>query len=393
MEKELSKSQVYLMAIAAGVSVANIYYNQPILKDIANYYHKEEAAVGSISMLTQIGYGLGLFFLIPLGDKMNRKKLIITLFSLLILSLLGMVFAPSITMVQVLSVLIGILSVTPQIMIPMAAQINHRTRGKTVGTILSGLLIGILAARVLSGWVAEISAWKTVYGISAILCLVTLLLLVKTLPNIPNSFEGNYFSLLGSALKQFTRFGHLREAALMGAALFGVFCSFWTTLTFHLSGEPFNYSSEQIGLFGIVAIVGAMMAPIVGTLTDKGKTRLALVICAILCLVSAVLIKLFPTSLLFFIIAIILMDIGVQGAQVANSARIYGLDKNAGSRINTIYMTSYFLGGALGTAAGLFCWKNGGWDMVTNQMILWSIIGLLVVVIGGYFLKNKKKGV
>lgn len=394
MEKDhtlpaLNQSQVIIMSIAAGVAVANIYYNQPILKNIAASFHAADSKVGIISMLAQVGYGLGLFCLAPLGDKLSRKKLILLLMLLLTISLVAMVLAPSFSMVAGLSLLLGILSVSPQVIIPLAAQINKATRGKTVGTILSGLLIGILSARVLSGWIADHYGWKMVFGLSAVLCAVILILLYFVLPDVKGEFKGNYFSLLQSTLKQIVRFAELREAAIMGGLLFGVFCSFWTTLTFHLSGEPFHYSAEKIGMFGLVAIAGALMAPIVGSLTDKGKTRLALLISTLLTLLSVILIKIFPTSIPIFILAIILLDIGVQGAQVANASRIYALDQNSGSRINTVYMTSYFLGGAVGTAAGLLCWKWGGWQMVTNQMLIWSVLALLTLLIGGKIIKKK----
>ncbi len=388
--KTLSAGQVLLMAITAGVSVANIYYIQPILKYITVQFHVSDARAGSLSMLSQIGYGLGLFFLIPLGDKVSRKKLALILLFLLVLTTISISYAPTFPILMVLSVVLGILSVTPQILIPLAAYINAETRGKTVGTILSGLLIGILGARVLSGWIATHWGWAMVYKMSASLCFILLILLKKYLPDLPSMFHGNYLSLLKSTLSQMRKYGLLREASLMGALLFGTFCSFWTTITFFLSGEPFNYNSEKIGLFGLVAIAGALMAPLVGRIADRGKVRLALKVSAILTLLSAIIFRFYSLSLIGIIVAIILLDVGVQGAQVANASRIYGLDKESGSRINTVYMTSYFLGGASGTAIGLFCWSHGGWSMVTGQMIVCSILAFLTIIIGGKILAKKK---
>lgn len=388
--KRLSPAQVLLMAVAAGISVANIYYVQPILKYISEDYHVSDAQAGSLSMLAQVGYGLGLFFLIPLGDKLSRKSVALSLLLLLALTSIGIAYTHSFHLLMLLNVLIGIFSVTPQILIPLAAFVNADTKGKTVGTILSGLLIGILGARVLSGWIATHWGWTTVYKISAILCFILLFLLKRSMPDVPSTFKGNYFSLLKSTLSQIKKHALLREAALMGALLFGAFCSFWTTITFYLSSEPFNYNSEKIGLFGLVAITGAMMAPLVGRIADKGKVRLALQISAIVTLLSAIIFKFYPSSLFAIILAIVLLDVGVQGAQVSNAARIYGLDKESGSRINTIYMTSYFLGGAIGTAVGLYCWETGGWAMVTLQMIIWSMMALLTIIIGGKKLSKRK---
>ncbi|MDP4185334.1 MAG: MFS transporter, partial [Bacteroidota bacterium] len=211
-KKGLSKSQIILMSVAAGASVANIYYNQPILKDIASSLNVTEGKAGIISMLSQIGYGLGLFFITPLGDKINKKKLILTLLELLTLSLLSMTLVTNITEVWVLSVLIGILSVSVQVILPMAAGLESGNRGKTVGTIFSGLLIGILAARVFSGLVSEGIGWRYVYGFSALLIFSITLLLKIYLPNVRSEFDGHYFQLLQSALFQIKRFSRLRIA-------------------------------------------------------------------------------------------------------------------------------------------------------------------------------------
>ena len=380
----LTKFQVLLMAIAAGASVANIYYNQPILKDISSTFDVTESKAGTISMLSQIGYGLGLFFIIPLGDKINKKNLILTLLSLLIVTLILMTVASTIQQVWILSILIGLFSVSVQVILPMAASLNPASRGKTVGVIFTGILIGILAARVFSGFIAEWLNWRYVYGFSAVLISVITLMLKTSLPSVRNEFKGHYFQLLQSVLYQIKRFSLLRDASLIGGLLFGVFCSFWTVLTFHLSGSPFFYHSDTIGLFGLVAIAGALMAPYIGKLADKGNSNRSLLFAVGMIIFSLLLMKLFPDSAMLLIIAVIILDIGIQGMQITNVAMIYSLDQTAHSRINTIYMTSYFIGGALGTFFGLQCWKYGGWGLVVWQMILWSLIAL------GIIFKRKK---
>jgi len=368
------------MAVAAGASVANIYYNQPILKDIASTFDVTENKAGTISLLSQIGYGLGLFFIIPLGDKINKKNLILTLLSALCATLLLMTVTTNIHQVWILSLLIGLLSVSVQVILPMAASLDSVNRGKTVGTIFTGILIGILAARVFSGIVAEWLNWRYVYGFSAILIFAITLMLRANLPNGRNEFKGHYFQLLQSVLFQIKRFALLRKASLIGALLFGVFCSFWTTLTFHLSGPPFNYHSDTIGLFGLVAIAGALMAPYIGKLADKGNAKRSLLLAVGMIIFSLALMKLLPDSVIILVIAVILLDIGIQGMQVTNVAMIYTLDQNSHSRINTIYMTSYFIGGAIGTFVGLQCWKYGGWNLVLWQMLLWSFLALGIMV-------------
>ncbi len=378
--KELSAAQVLLMAIAAGVSVANIYYNQPILSDIASSLHMKQTEAGSIAVLSQTGYGLGLFFLIPLGDKINRKKLVVFLLSALVIFLLFTAFSATAWQIQLASLFTGFLSVSAQIILPMAATLNKATRGKTLGTIFSGILVGILAARVFSGFIAHWLSWRYVYSISAGLVLVIDVLIYFFLPQVKTEFAGNYAQLMKSTIQQIPRFALLRQSAFIGALVFGLFCSFWTTLTFHLSGAPFHYQSDTIGLFGLVAIAGALAAPAIGKMADKGNAVQALLLAIGFVIFSIVLMMLFPESAPSFIVAVLLLDIGAQVIQVTNIASIYTLDETAHSRINTIYMTSYFIGGALGTTAGLWCWQHGGWQLVTAQMLLWACIALGIII-------------
>ena len=388
MEKTgLSKTQITIMAISAGICVANIYYNQPILKDIAMSLHTTEANVGLVSVLAQAGYGFGLFFITPLGDKINRKKLILSMQVLLIAALLGMVFIENRIGIFAMSLIIGICSVAAQVILPMAASFETKNKGKTISIIFSGILIGILAARVFSGFIAEWLGWHFVYAISAVMVFITMLMIHFSLPSVEANFAGNYKALLQSALEQLGRFAILRRAALMGALVFGAFCSFWTTLTFHLSGAPFHYKTDQIGLFGLLAIAGALGAPYIGKLIDNGNPAKAQMYTTGLLLFSVLLLYIFPTSLWAILVSVLLLDIGVQATQLINIATIYTLDEKANSRINTIYMTSYFIGGALGTFIGVQCWKYGGWNLVAIQLIIFSLLAFAVAV----FSFNAKK--
>lgn len=389
MEKTgLSKTQITIMAISAGVCVANIYYNQPILKDIALSLHTTESNVGLVSVLAQAGYGFGLFFITPLGDKFNRKKLILGMQVLLIAALLGMVFIEDRIGIFSMSLIIGICSVAAQVILPMAASLETKNKGKTISLIFSGILIGILAARVFSGFIADWIGWHFVYAISAVMVFITALMIHFSLPDIKQEFTGNYISLLRSSLQQLGRFAKLRQTALLGAIVFGAFCSFWTTLTFHLGGAPFNYGTDKIGLFGLLAIVGALGAPYVGKLIDQGNPAKAQLYTTGLLLISVLLLKIFPLALWAIIAAVLLLDVGVQATQLINIATIYSLDEKANSRINTVYMTSYFIGGAVGTYIGVQCWKYGGWDLVTYQLTLWSIFAFIIAV---YSWKTDKK--
>ncbi|MEH2128607.1 MFS transporter [Nostoc sp.] len=385
MEKQISgngltKFQVLIMAIASGVCVANVYYNQPILKDIASSFQVSESEAGSISVLSQVGYGFGLFFLIPLGDKINKKTLILSLLLCLFCLLIAMTFSQNIVQVWILSVAIGITTVSAQVILPLAASIDRVTTGQTVGSIFTGILIGILGARVFSGYIAESFGWRYVYGFSGVMILIVTVLLKIYLPNVNNEYSGDYFDLLKSTLQQLKSFSLLRETSLIGGLMFGVFCSFWTTLTFHLSGAPFNFKSDIIGMYGFVAIAGALMAPIFGKLADRGNSQRSLTISVSLVIASLVIAKIASNSALAIAVAVLLLDVGVQAIQVTNVARIYTLDAQSNSRINTVYMTTYFIGGAVGTSIGLLCWDLGGWNLVTWQMLVFTLLTFIVIV-------------
>ncbi len=385
MEKQtpsngLTKVQVLIMAIAAGVCVANVYYNQPILKDIASSFRVSESEAGSISVLSQVGYGVGLFFLIPLGDKINKKKLILTLLGCLFCLLIAMTFSQNIVQASILSIAIGITTVSAQVILPLAASIDRVTTGQTVGNIFTGVLIGVLGARVFSGYIAEWLNWRYVYGFSAVMVLIVTVLLKIYLPNVKNDFDGYYLELLKSTLHQLKRFSLLREASLIGGLLFGVFCSFWTTLTFHLSGAPFYFQSDTIGVYGFVAIAAALTAPVFGKLADKGNSQRSLTLAVSMVIASLVIAKIAANSALAIAVAVLLIDVGVQAMQVTNIARIYTLDAQSNSRINTVYMTTYFIGGAIGTTLGLLCWNLGGWNLVTWQMLVFTLLAFLIIV-------------
>ncbi len=369
------------MTIAAGICVANIYYNQPLLKDMARDLHVDERKIGLIPVLTQSGYALGLFFLTPLGDKVPRKKLMLYLLVLLIASALGMAVASGLTAIYAMCLCVGAASVIAQVILPMAAGMDPANKGKNVGIIFTGILTGILAARVVSGYVATWLNWRWVYGISAGLVLLAGVGLQTMLPKIQPAFEGSYVELLRSTLQQVRRFSLLRETAALGALVFGVFCSFWTTLTFHLGGPPFNYPADIIGLFGMLAIGGALLAPVFGKLADKRHPARSQVMTICLIITSVLLLMAMPNGLIATMAAVLLLDIGVQATQVTNVATIYTLDAAAHSRINTVYMTCYFLGGSFGTFAGVQCWHAGGWPLVTWQLLAWSVVALVLALV------------
>lgn len=361
---------ILLMAVSAGITVANIYYSQPILKEIQAEFKVSESSVGMIPMLSQIGYGLGLFFLTPLGDKMDKKKLILGLQYLLIGALLLLFLTTQILYVWILSVLIGVFAVAVQVITPMAAGLSSEHRGKNVGIIFTGVLVGILAARVFSGVITGWFGWREIYLISLLAVGLSTVLLTCYLPHATPSFEGSYLRLLGSAFHQFRRFKLLRRLSAIGMLQFGLLSSFWTTLTFHLSGNPFNFGTGTIGLFGLVAVAGALAAPLMGKKADKGGVTTVRFVAIAMVAVSILLMWIGQNSTAMMVVGVLLLDIGAQSIQVSNIALMYTLDASSHSRINTIYMTLFFTGGALGTLAGILSWHFGGWNWVMAQMFV-----------------------
>ena len=388
----ISQKQIYVMSAVAGINVANIYYNQPILNIIANDLHVSALAVGNLPTFAQIGYCLGLFFVSPLGDKMDRKKLLLLSHFLLGLSLIGLSFVENIYALYALSLLAGLFAVSAQIVIPMAAAMSGKDKGKVVGSIFSGLLTGILLARTLSGYITEwFGNWHVIFALSALLVFGCMAMVAKTLPSVEPHFSKSYASLLYSSLYQLKRFSLLRSNALLITVLFGVFCSFWTTLTFKLSLAPFNFASDIIGLFGVLAVAGALLAPYIGKVADKINPTFTKMLSVGMIVFSIVLMKWFDSSLAAFIVATLLLDIGFQAVQINNLAQIYTLDESAHSRINTAYMSSMFVGGAFGTFIGVYCWEHGGWELVTLQLLTLSVISLAIIFYAALSTKHTKE--
>ncbi|MVT10880.1 MFS transporter [Chitinophaga tropicalis] len=380
----LTRTQIFIMAATAGICVANVYYSQPILNAIALSFHIDAGKAGIISVLSQVGYGIGLFFLTPIGDMVERKKLVLYLQIGLIFSLLLVEFASNLWILYAGSLFIGIFSVVAQVILPMAASLVKENRGKIVGQIFTGILAGILLARVFSGYITNWLGWQYVYLISVGLVLFTAILMQADFPSATERFNATYAGLLKSTIAQLGRFPLLRRTALTGMLAFGALSAFWVTLTFYLSGEPFYYSPSVIGLFGLLATAGALIAPFFGKQADKGTPSRSLLFSTGLTLFSILLLKLFPGSLTVIWVTVILLDIGVQASQVTNIAIIYSLDHKANSRINTVYMTSYFIGGALGAYVAIQCWNIGGWGWATSFMVLLSILSVVNVLTTEY---------
>lgn len=359
------------MAAACGLTVANIYYNQPMLDDIARDFGITALQVGFIPMLTQLGYATGLLTLTPLGDRLDRRKLVMVMLAVLTVALAGAALAPSLAVLGAASYAVGITSTVAQQVVPLAAQLAAPgRRGKTVGQVMSGLLIGILLARTLSGWVATAFGWRDMFGIAAGMMVMLALILARGLPHAEPNTRLPYPQLMLSLVHLTQKHATLREAALVGGLLFGAFSAFWSTLTLWLASPAYGLGANVAGMFGLVGVVGALAAPLSGWLADHGGPRRVLAAGIGVTVASFAVFGGLGHRLWGLALGVILLDLGVQGCQIANQARIYALDHEAGSRLNTVFMSSYFVFGALGSTLGSLAWTHYGWTGVSGVGLL-----------------------
>ncbi len=353
---------LWTLAIVAGISVANLYYNQPLLNLMRDDLDTTDFRANLIAMVTQGGYALGLLFIVPLGDLFHRKKIILLNFAVLVAALCAMAAARDIYTVWGASLLTGICSVVPQIFVPIASQYSRpEHKGRNVGLVISGLLTGILASRVVSGWVGDVLGWREMYVIAAVgMCLCALVVL-KVLPDIPPTFKGQYRTLMGSLFLLVRDHPALRVYSVRAGLAFGSFLALWSCLAFKMEGAPFHADSDVVGALGLCGIAGALTASFVGKHVKRvGIRNFNYIGCALI--LSAWASLYFGGSSYAGIIAgVLLIDIGMQCIQLSNQTSIFELCPSASNRVNTIFMTTYFIGGSLGTfLAGSF-WHVGGW--------------------------------
>lgn len=377
----LSRAQILIMAVTTGTTIANIYYAQPILTQIGASFGTSAAGVGFLPALSQWGMALGILAVVPLGDMLDRKRLIVMLELALGVVLIAMTATRDIRAAGLISLLIGVCTAAVQIVVPMAASLAApNERGKVVGLVFTGTLIGILSSRIVSGLVADWIGWRLVFGMSGAAAVAIAIMVQLTLPSQRGGHRDGYITLLVSTARQLARFPELRRLSLMGGLAFAAFCCFWTILTFQLSGPDFRFDSDRIGLFGIVAIGGALAAPWFGRQADRSSPQRAQWLTTALLFLGCLIAALLPRSIVALIIATFVIDVGVQGTQINNLAQLYRLDEKAHSRINAAFMIVFFVGGAIGTASGAMAWQAGGWKGAAAALCCWSLAAFVVTL-------------
>ncbi|MGZ3763233.1 MAG: MFS transporter [Mucilaginibacter sp.] len=374
---ELTWSTLWVMTIATGLVVANLYYNQPLLGDMAKTYHVSNTKVGQVAMFTQLGYATGMLFIAPLADMVRRKRLIMICLAIVVLSLLFTAIAPAINLLIFFSFLVGIFSLIPQLLVPMAAHLaKPHERGRKIGFVMSGLLLGILLSRTISGFVGAHFGWRAMFYIAAGLMVIIWLLLFFLLPEVEPEYKGSYSALMRSLVTLIKEEPGLRIASLRGALCFACFMAFWTTLTFLLK-DNFNKGSDVAGLFGLVGAFGAIAAGLMGRLSDKMDAYKLSAFTLLLIIISFIVFVFSGHSIAGLIIGVIILDMGVQATHISNQSLIYALRPEARNRINTVYMVTYFIGGGIGTWLASQAWDSCSWAGVCVVGMILSLTAII----------------
>ena len=378
------RSLILLLTIVAGVSVANLYYNQPLLSEIASAFHAKAASAGLIATLTQAGYALGLLLFVPLGDIMERRRLIVTLLLAVAVALAAAAASPTLALLGAASFAIGVTTVVPQLVIPFAAGIAPPAiRGRIVGQVVGGVLIGILVGRVVAGAIANVGGWRSVFWSASVAMLVLAATMWRLLPLSPAAADRmSYTALLRSLVTLFREEPVIRDTSLIGALTFASFSVFWTTLAFRLQTAPLHYGAGVAGAFGLLGVIGAATAPLAGRLADQRSPRTTVGFALMVNLAAWVVLLLAGHTLIGIGAGVLLLDAGTQAAQVSNQARVYALPADAHGRLNTIYMVCYFVGGAMGSALGTVMWGRFSWSGVCGVGLASLALALLFHRIG-----------
>jgi predicted MFS family arabinose efflux permease len=375
----ISPGLTMLFALAAGASVGNLYWAQPILGEIVGALGVSPGSSGLLVTLTQIGYAVGVFLLVPLGDTVNRKRIIPALMILCSAALAGSALAPNFAVLLVALALVGVTTVAGQLLIPLAGDLAPADqRGRTVGTVASGILLGILISRTVSGIVADIFGWRAVYAAAAAIMLILAVLMASALPHLAPRERVPYGKLLRSVLAAVAQHRTVRVVMLIGAATMCVFTAFWTGMTFLLAAAPFSYSASQIGLVSLVGILGAVAAQRTGPVFDRGWAVPAIGVGLAITLVALAVSGLGASSIIAVLIAGALFSIGLQSVQVLAQTMMLSIDPAARSRLNTALVVGNFVGGALGSTLAAVLWQLGGWPAIMGGSAV--ITGLALAV-------------
>ena len=377
----MTKFLAILFAICSGLAIGNLYWAQPLLVQIMDGFGLPAANGGLLVTATQIGYAMGILFILPLGDFVRRKRMIALVMVLSVLALVSCAISPSFIILSLSLFSMGIVTISGQIILPLAGDLSREdVRGHIVGIVSSGITTGILFSRFASGIIAGFWGWRSVYVIAAALNLVMVLVMIYVLPEIPakNKFK-SYGKLLASVFTTFKNHRSLPNILLHSGLIFGlIFNIFWTSLTFLLSADPFNYNTFQIGLVSLAGLAAAVFGVGIGKLQDKGLSIPALGAFIVVCLVSMVCGFAFSDSIVAIVIVAAVLSVAVQGVSVLTQTRLFNLSQGERSRLNTVFVVNNFIFGAVGSALASLLWSLGGWSYVMMAASAVSVAALIV---------------
>lgn len=378
----ISRSVLFTMAVLAGLTVANMYYNQPLLEMMQRDLHISMIQANLITVITQIGYASGLFFVIPAGDLYNRRHIAVTCMSIAAVMLLLITFTTSILLIWVSSFLLGICSVVPQIFMPIAAQFSEpKNKSRNMGILLSGLLCGILGSRVISGFIGEWLGWKAMFAIAAFIMVICMIVTLFILPQMKCNFTGNYVQLMKSVVRIFSTHSTIRLYSVRSAFGFGSLLALWSCLAFHLADAPFHAGSDKVGMLGLCGLASALVCTGIGKYLPKYGCHRFSLIGSVLQLSGWVVAFFFGDSYIGLVAAIILVDIGVQYHQLSGQSGSIAQLPSASSRVSAIFMTIFFIGGSLGTFLAGLGWNHLQWAGVSVVGFSMAMVALIITLV------------
>jgi predicted MFS family arabinose efflux permease len=384
---DVSAGTILTLAAACGLLVANIYYGQPLIAEIAQSLGLATGAAGLVVTMSQVGYGLGLLFVVPLGDLVENRRLILISVGLSAVALACATFAPSAGIFLACAALIGLGSVAVQLLIPLAAHLApDATRGRVVGMVSSGLMLGIMLARPVSSFVAAQSSWRVMFGLSAAAMVALAAALSRALPVRAPQTGMTYGELMGSMVHLIKGTPILRRRAFYQACLFFTFSLFWTTTPLLLAGPYYHLTQNGIALFALAGVSGAIAAPIAGRVADRGWGRPATgaaIGLVVLALLGSLVIPQGSTVALSLMVAVaIAVDFGVQANLIFGFRAIFAVAPEARGRLNGVYLSTAFVGGAIGSALGAWAYARGGWPLACGIGLTLPTLALARFLVG-----------
>jgi predicted MFS family arabinose efflux permease len=372
-----SQRLIPLLGLACGITVSALYFNQPLLIEMARSLHVTEARMSHVAVASQAGYAIGLLFFVPLGDVVERRGLILKMIAGLVLAMLITAVVPTLLPMVLITILTGALAAVTHVMLPIAPEIaTPANAGRAVGSVMTGLLLGILLSRTFSGWIGEWLNWRWVFVIASVISIALAFFLRRALPLLPPRAPMPYGQALRSLWTLVRTQPLLVESATVGGLVFAAFSAFWTTIVFLLGSPHYRLGAGVAGSFGVLGAIGASVAPIAGRLADRHGSRWVISVGIGLLILSWGITWIFDYHIAGLIIGVLLMDAGAQASQVGNQTRIFSLAHCPGtafgarSRINTVYMTTYFIFGALGSFLSAHAWERWHWSGVCSLALL-----------------------